>query len=126
MLSAFRRWHTIADLSSPTGYVRAICVHKAASVVRRRSVERRVLGRLASRTPAPADVLPDESERFWDAVRDLPRRQAQTVALRYALELPVAEIAEVLDCAEGTVKAQLHRARHTLASSLDLAEVTEP
>jgi RNA polymerase sigma-70 factor (ECF subfamily) len=126
MLVAYRRWDSICDIGSPTGYVRGICVHKAASLVRRRVLERRVLGRLASRPAPVVDVLSDESERFWDAVRQLPRRQAQTVALRYALELPVAEIAEVLDCAEGTVKAQLHRARQALASSLALGEVDQP
>jgi outer membrane protein assembly factor BamB len=41
-------------------------------------------------------------------VRSLPRRQAQVVALHYLGDLPVAEIARVLGCAEGTVKAHLH------------------
>ncbi len=119
LLAAFRRWRTIATLRSPVGYVRGICLHKAVSVVRRRTLERQLLGRLTLRTVSVAEALPEDSERFWDAVRGLPRRQAQAVALHYALDMPVADIADVLDCAEGTVKAHLHRARTALAVSLD-------
>ncbi|MFC5175959.1 RNA polymerase sigma factor [Nocardioides taihuensis] len=117
MLVAYRRWSTIGGLRSPAGYVRGICLHKAVSVVRRRKVEQQVLGRLAPSAP-PTDGLPPDSERFWAEVRLLPRRQAQVVALHYALDLAVADVAEVLECAEGTVKVHLHRARATLSTRL--------
>ena len=32
------------------------------------------------------------------------------MVLRYLADLPIAEIAEVMDCAPGTVKATLHQA----------------
>jgi RNA polymerase sigma-70 factor, ECF subfamily len=54
----------------------------------------------------------------WRAVRALPRRQAQVIALRYVADASVAEIAETLGLAEGTVKAQLHRGRQALAARL--------
>ena len=38
---------------------------------------------------------------------------------------PVAEIAEILGCAEGTVKVHLHRARLALARALGLLEDEE-
>jgi RNA polymerase sigma factor (sigma-70 family) len=53
-------------------------------------------------------------------VRTLPHRQAQAVALYYLEDLSVQQIAVVLDCAEGTVKAHLAKARHTLAKRLQL------
>lgn len=118
LMAAYRRWHTIADLRSPAGYVRGICLHKATSMARRRTLERQLLGRILPRTQVVADDLPEDSARFWEEVRRLPRRQAQAVALHYALDMPVAEIAEVLACAEGTVKVHLHRARTALAASL--------
>ncbi len=40
------------------------------------------------------------------------------IALRFVADAPVAEIAQTLGLAEGTVKAQLHRARQTLATRL--------
>jgi RNA polymerase sigma-70 factor (ECF subfamily) len=41
------------------------------------------------------------------------------IALRYVADAPVAEIAQTLGMAEGTVKAQLHRARQALAARLE-------
>jgi RNA polymerase sigma factor (sigma-70 family) len=55
---------------------------------------------------------------FWTAVRALPARQAQIVALHYVEELTVVEIANVLGVKEGTVKTSLFRARATLATTL--------
>jgi DNA-directed RNA polymerase specialized sigma24 family protein len=48
------------------------------------------------------------------------------VALHYLEDLSVLEVARVLGCAEGTVKAQLHTGRQTLARRLALIEETEP
>jgi RNA polymerase sigma-70 factor (ECF subfamily) len=119
MLATYRKWRTISQMRSPVGYVRGICLHKAVTLARRRALERRVWGRLSARAQTVTiDELPEDSRRFWDHVRSLPHRQAQSVALHYALDLPVAEIAEVLDCAEGTVKVHLHRARTSLSASL--------
>jgi RNA polymerase sigma factor (sigma-70 family) len=53
-------------------------------------------------------------------VRALPQRQAQAVALYYLEDLSIQQTAAVLDCAEGTVKAHLAKARRTLARRLHL------
>jgi RNA polymerase sigma-70 factor (ECF subfamily) len=47
------------------------------------------------------------------------------IALHYVADAPVAEIAQVLGLAEGTVKAQLHRARQALAARLATAREDE-
>lgn len=120
LLVAYGRWRSVSAMASPVGYVRGICLHKATSVARRRALERRLLGRLTPRATSTTDELPEDSERFWREVRTLPRRQAQVVALHYAVDMAVADIADVLDCAEGTVKVHLHRARRSLAATLDL------
>lgn len=62
------------------------------------------------------DQLPDLDLRR--AVAALPGRQRIAVELHYFLELPVAEVAEVMSCAEGTVKASLSAARKNLRASL--------
>ena len=59
-----------------------------------------------------------ESEEFWSAVRALPPRQAQSAALRYVYDMPVAEIAATLGTSEGTIKQHLSRARHALGLAL--------
>ena len=122
MLTAYRHWSRIADLSSPAGYVRGICAHQAVSSVRRRMAERRAVRRLASRPVSTADPLATDPDRFWSEVRRLPKRQAQVTALFYALDLPVSEVANTLGCAEGTVKTHLSRARSELATRLGTTE----
>jgi RNA polymerase sigma-70 factor (ECF subfamily) len=60
--------------------------------------------------------MPDPiDEDFWVAVRSLPRRQAQVVALHYLSDLPVADVAATLQIGEGTAKTHLSRARAALA-----------
>jgi RNA polymerase sigma-70 factor (ECF subfamily) len=59
---------------------------------------------------------------FWDAVRSLPRRQAHVVALFYLEDRPVAEIAQILEIAQGTVKKHLFDGRQALARRLGLDE----
>ena len=64
------------------------------------------------------DAPPPEVDEFWALVRQLPDRQAAAVALHYLEDRSIAEMAVILDCAEGTAKAHLHKARATLASRL--------
>ena len=67
-------------------------------------------------------MLSDEAGEFWHAVRRLPKRQAQAVALHYLEDAPVAEIAAIMDCAENTVKVHLHRGRQALAARFGAEE----
>jgi RNA polymerase sigma-70 factor, ECF subfamily len=51
-----------------------------------------------------------EASHLWKAVQTLSMPDQQIVYLRYFLDLSVAETAEVLNVAEGTVKSRLSRA----------------
>ena len=107
-------------MERPDSWVRRIVVNLSASRFRRLGNEARALARLASRRdndPAvqPLDLEPD----FWRAVRRLPRRQAQAIALHYVEDLPVDEVAEAMGCAVGTAKAHLHAARASLSGVLE-------
>jgi RNA polymerase sigma-70 factor (ECF subfamily) len=55
-----------------------------------------------------------ESSELWKAVRNLSVPDQQIIYLRYFLDLPVTETAEVLQVAEGTVKSRLSRALERL------------
>jgi RNA polymerase sigma-70 factor (ECF subfamily) len=116
-LAAHRQWGRIRDYDDPGAWVRRVAVNRAVSVARRRAVEARALVRLSGQRPLP-DPLPEDAEAFWRAVRRLPTRQAQAVALHYLEDRPVKDIAVVLDCAEATVKVHLHRGRQALAAAL--------
>jgi RNA polymerase sigma-70 factor (sigma-E family) len=123
-LAAHRRWDEISEYADPAAWLRRVVVNRAVSVVRRRVAEGLALARLGARRELP-DALPDHDEAVWRAVRSLPRRQAQVVALHYVDDRAVAEIAAILGCAEGTVKAHLHQARQSLARTLGHDEPAE-
>lgn len=116
-LVAHRSWDRIRDYQDPAVWVRRVVANMSVSFFRRRMLELRTLARLSSRRPPLPELSIDDGE-FWSAVRSLPRRQAQTIALHYLEDLPVAEVASILRCAEGTVKASLHSGRRALAQRL--------
>lgn len=122
MLVAYRHWTRISLMDSPAGYVHRICAHKAVSWMRRASAERRALRRVVARGVVTVEPMSADHERFWAEVRRLPRRQAETVALFYGLDLALPVIAETLGCAEGTVKAHLARARAQLSQRFAVSE----
>ena len=79
-LRAFHDWQRIRR---PSAWVRKVAVRRAGRTVQRRLREARALARLvAGRGPAVAE-LPEPDAEVWRAVRALPRRQAQVIALRY-------------------------------------------
>ena len=119
--AAFRNWRSIVAYDSPAAWVRRVTCNRAASALRRRVREAKALVRLARRTRAYLE-LEEGDEAFWRAVRRLPERQAQAVALYYLEDYSVRQISEVLDCSEGTVKTHLSRAREAVARTLRLEE----
>jgi RNA polymerase sigma-70 factor (ECF subfamily) len=117
MIVTYRRWREVSELERPDLWVRRTCANLAVSQFRRRMVELRGTARLAGRRQ-PVVELSEAGEEFWAAVRALPHRQAQSAALRYVYDMPIAEIAATLGTSEGTVKQHLSRARKALAATL--------
>lgn len=114
---AYRRWSEIGTYDRPEAWVRRVLVNRSRSWGRRKGAELRALARIKNRRDR-IEELPDPDHEFWDAVRALPRRQSQAIALHYLEDRPVDEIATILDCSSGTVKTHLHRGRQALAEAL--------
>ena len=119
-IRAYSRWQQVAAMANPESWVKRVAVNLATSRARRVAAEARAVLRMGPRDDAIDMPLQDAD--FWDAVRALPPRQAQAVALRYADDLNVAQIADVMQCAAGTVKAHLHGARQRLEAQFDAPE----
>jgi RNA polymerase sigma-70 factor (ECF subfamily) len=119
-LRAYRDWERVGSYEHQAAWVRRVATNLATSGLRRRLAEARALTRLAGRREPVLEPLPAEEADFGRALRALPRRQAQAVALFYVEDLSVQQIAVVLDCAEGTVKAHLAKGRKSLAGRLQL------
>ena len=68
-----------------------------------------------------ADVLAksDEHRRVVEAVRGLPRRQRDCVALRYFEQLSIDDVAATLGVSPNSVKTHLRRALDALGGTLD-------
>jgi RNA polymerase sigma-70 factor (ECF subfamily) len=105
------------DIHRPEAWARRVVANRSIDRIRRAGRERRAL-ELVGAQPDPSVELPTTDHEFWDAVRALPARQAQVIALHYLEDRPVAEIAEILGCAVATVKVHLHRGRKALAQAL--------
>jgi RNA polymerase sigma-70 factor (sigma-E family) len=115
-LKAFRKWRSVRSMAKPEAWVLVVAIN-----AERRSWRR-----------APAVVSPavdgmavrDHAGPVTTAitVRDvlghLTDRQRAAVVLRYFADLPTAQIATALGCAEGTVKATLHQALSKLRIEL--------
>lgn len=116
LLRAHREWSRISRYDKPGAWVRRVAINLANSNLRRLDAERRALSRAGARPNV--DAPPPEIDGFWALVRELPSRQAAAVALHYLEDLSVIEVAAILECAEGTAKAHLYKARQTLAARL--------
>jgi RNA polymerase sigma-70 factor (ECF subfamily) len=121
-LAAHRDWDRVGTFERPDVWVRRVVSNKSMSMFRRRYAEARAMARFAMRAAATLPELTAEDAEFWAAVRSLPRRQAQVIALRYLEDRTVAEIAEILGTAEGTVKKHLHDGRQAVVRKLRLEE----
>jgi RNA polymerase sigma-70 factor, ECF subfamily len=124
-LEAFRKWDRIEAYDQPGAWLRRVIANMSVSRFRIRRSELRMLTRLATVQNQVVPELSPSTVAFWQAVRTLPKRQAQVATLFYLEDRPVAEIALILEMAEGTVKKHLHDGRKRLARTLDLDEVTD-
>jgi RNA polymerase sigma-70 factor (ECF subfamily) len=123
--AAYESWLRIRGYEDPGAWVRRVVANKATSFRRRRSAEARAFVKLGGRRELTETGVTLDDAAVWSAVRALPRRQAQVVALTFLEDLEVGEVARVLQCGEATVKTHLHRAKATLAGRLGLDREVE-
>lgn len=107
LVRAWRRWSTYDEQrGAPLPWLLAIVADRA----RRHRLH-------ANRYASAAAVAVPAAPRDLDLERALGRlseRQRQAVDLYYFVDLDVATVAELMGCAEGTVRATLHQARARL------------
>lgn len=105
------RW---ASLDRPGGYLRTCVVNGCRGVLRRRDLERRTVVEGAVRPP----LEPDHLVELRDALDRLGERQRTVIVLRYFVDVPDDEIADVLECRPATVRSLAHRALAVLREEL--------
>jgi RNA polymerase sigma-70 factor (sigma-E family) len=124
LVKAYLRWGGRAAIERPEAYVRRIIVNEFVSW-RRRRASREVVGPVPDRAGGDHAEGVAERVRVWQVLARLPRRQRVVLVLRYYDGLPDREIADLLGCAEGTVRSLAARAFGTLRGHPDLADEVE-
>ena len=112
-IAVHARWNRLHDPDKALAYLRQSVVNRSRSHLRHLSVVRRHADREAPPEPTSgADrTAYDQARRatVLDALRGLPRRQREVLALRYYLDLSEADIAETLGISRGAVKSHAFR-----------------
>jgi RNA polymerase sigma-70 factor (sigma-E family) len=115
------RWSRLRDPDKALAYLRQTVVNRTRSKLRHRAVV----------TKYPQAPLPDvpsaeyvavastERESLLEAIRALPRRQRETVLLRYYADLSEAQIADALGISQGAVKSHASRALAALRTQVE-------
>lgn len=118
-----RRWDRVEDPDRRVSYLRSIVMNLARSQMRGRLVFRRHAPVLIAEDESPAADADIESSAERDeiitALRGLPTRQQQVLALRYYADLSEAEIADTLGISTGAVKSHAHRAIAAMEQKLE-------
>ena len=123
------RWRRLRDPDLALAYLRQTVVNRSRSALRHRAVETRYVVHERSRLGTTGSSSPEDqgAQRtvVLDALRRLPERQREVLALRYYLDLSEAEIADTLGISRGAVKSHASRGAAALRSHLsDLGEDT--
>jgi RNA polymerase sigma-70 factor (sigma-E family) len=120
-IAVHRHWDRLRDPDKGLAYLRRAVVNQSRSTLRHRMV----VARHVERGPDPSatpDVEPDagftQRAAVLEAMRALPQRQREVLALRYYLDLSEAEIADTLRISRGAVKSHASRGAAALRELL--------
>lgn len=101
MARACRHWPRVRHFESPAGWVHRVGINLANNALRGARLRRRTV----SFTPEHAADDPGTAMAVRAAVAGLPRRQRTALVLRYFVDLSVDDVAGLMRCSPGTVKA---------------------
>jgi RNA polymerase sigma-70 factor (sigma-E family) len=106
-------WERVSRHEVLDAYLRRIIIHSYLDQRRRGWWFRE---RVSDSLPERAGRTDHTDDRvvLLRALEKVPRRQRAVLVLRYWADLPVEEVARLLDCSPGTVKSQAARGLQTL------------
>jgi RNA polymerase sigma-70 factor (sigma-E family) len=116
-----RNTHRIRDTEKAAAYLRSIVINLARDHNRRGLVSLRHRPPAAGAEPSAEETASVRESRreVVEALRGLPHRQRECLALRYYLELSIEEIAHALGVSVNSVKTHLKRGLRGLATVVE-------
>src|SRR5690349_5580377 len=114
-LAALRAYPKLNDAANLRGWLLTIAHRKAIDHHRERGRQPLPVAEVAE--IAVEDPLPADNG-VWELVGGLPPKQRAAVALRYACDLPHAEIAAALGCSPEAARRSLHEGMKRLRKEL--------
>ena len=121
-IAASRSLDSYRGEAEPKTWLTAIAINACRGRLRRHKARQALqtvleaMHLLSACEPNPEQfALQNEADRLvWQAVNTLDEKHSLVVILRYAHEMPVADIATALGISQGTVHSRLHNARQKL------------
>jgi RNA polymerase sigma-70 factor (sigma-E family) len=121
--AASRRLQRLRDPDAGLAYLRTTVLNLARSSLRRRLVATRYAPLVHRADHADDDAISAvERAAVVAAMRNLPRRMREAVALRYYADLTEAQTADVMGVSVGSVKSYTARGLERLAALLKVTE----
>jgi RNA polymerase sigma-70 factor (sigma-E family) len=124
LVKIYRRWPRIDAVEHPDRYVLRMVTNGYLSWRHSRAA------RLIATGDLPDEGRPDDfvsehalREDMWQRLARLPRRQRAVVVLRYYEQFTDPEIADLLGCAQPTVRAHAHKALTSLRKGLVIEQM---
>jgi RNA polymerase sigma factor (sigma-70 family) len=118
-----RMMRSRSTVGAPAAYARKVIVNEYLGWRRRLSSTERVGTEGFDTGVADATDAVADRELVWQLIGSLPPRARAVLVLRYYEDLPDAEIAAVVGCAEATVRSIAARAFTLLRSSPQLSSL---
>jgi RNA polymerase sigma factor (sigma-70 family) len=120
-------WRRVQHMDAPGAWLYRVALNLANSAFARRRAERRARADAALLVSATRPAGPDLDDvvTLRQALVGLAPRQRAAVVLRYYADLPVDDVASLMRCRPGTVRALTHQGLQRLRAELAPLELEE-
>jgi RNA polymerase sigma-70 factor (sigma-E family) len=118
LVSIYRSWRrTMPTVEHAEAYARRVVVNEFLRRRRLRSASEVVTDDVPEVAAGTFEAQVVDRDELWRALERLPARQRAVLVLRYYEQLPDAQIAELIDAKEATVRSLALRGLTTLRAS---------
>lgn len=124
ILNAYRNLYQLRDPAYFRTWLIRILINECRKIAKQNS-QFVAIGHLLESTAATSSSNVEDRLELNELLDGLELDHREVIALYYIEDIPVKEIAQILDLSEGTVKSRLYRARSKLAAMMNHSSTKE-